>query len=140
MDRLELRMRERCLDENRRRLGLVVQELLEIAHRRHDLGRRCRYEASVARTGPAEPVLVAPELARGLVAPRAPDISTLPDCGVTSVLLALVNAFGGALLGARRHPLGKLRAVFGYPPICAVGEAGKLRETGCREQTGRQQP
>jgi hypothetical protein len=44
-------MRERCLDETRRRLGLVVQELLEIAHRRHDLGRRCRYEASVARDG-----------------------------------------------------------------------------------------
>ncbi len=64
------------------------------------------------------------------------------DCGVTSgclaVLLALVNVVAGALFGARRHPFGELRAVFGYPPVSAVGESGKPREGGCREPTGRQ--
>lgn len=61
------------------------------------------------------------------------------DSGVTSVclavVLALVNALPGALFGARRHQLGELRAVFGYPPISAVGEPRKPRETGCREPT-----
>jgi hypothetical protein len=52
--------------------------------------------------------------------------------------LALVNALAGALFGARRHPLGKLRAVFGYPPISVVSEFGKPREPGCREPTSGQ--
>ncbi len=56
-----------------------------------------------------------------------------------TVLLALVNALAGPLFGARRHPLGELRAVFGYPPISAVGESGKPRESGCREPTSRQE-
>jgi hypothetical protein len=65
------------------------------------------------------------------------------DRRVTSVCpavrLTLLDVLAGALSGARRHPVGELRAVFGYPSISAVGEFGKPLETGCREPTGRQQ-
>lgn len=55
-----------------------------------------------------------------------------------AVLLAPVNASAGAPLRARRHQLGELRAVSGYPPISAVGQSGKPREPGRREPTSRQ--
>ena len=68
MDRLELRVREAGLEEDRRRHGVVVQELLQIAHRLRDLLRRRRHEARVPGPAPADPVLRRPELARILVA------------------------------------------------------------------------
>jgi hypothetical protein len=55
-----------------------------------------------------------------------------------AVVLALLNALAGALFGARRNPPVELRTVSGYPPISAVGESGKPRETGCQELTSRQ--
>jgi hypothetical protein len=49
MNRLELDMRQRRLDERRRRLGLIVEEALELLKAiRHRLGRR-RHEDRIAR-------------------------------------------------------------------------------------------
>ena len=62
VDSLELGVRERGLHEHRRRVGIVVDELLEGAHCCGDLLPRRRDETCRRGSGPAEPVLVAAEL------------------------------------------------------------------------------
>jgi hypothetical protein len=68
MDRLELRVRQRRLQEDRRLRRLIVEEALEVAHRRNDVAWRRRNEARVAGPRAADPVLRRAELARGHVA------------------------------------------------------------------------
>jgi hypothetical protein len=68
MDRLELHVDERRLEQRRCRLGLVVEEPLERAETlRERVGRR-RHERRVARPGAADPHLRAPDLAGRLAA------------------------------------------------------------------------
>jgi hypothetical protein len=74
---------------------------------------------------------------------RLPRLDRVPDLRLETsmclaVLLTVVDALAGALLGARGHAPGELRAMFGYPAISVVGESGKARESSCREPTGRQ--
>ena len=55
MDRLELDVGKRSLDQRRRRLRLVVQEALELIEACTELVRRRRYERSVAGARPTGP-------------------------------------------------------------------------------------
>ncbi len=56
MDVLELHMGERGLDERRRRLGLVIQESLEVLQALVQLIRRGRHEHRVAGPRAADPI------------------------------------------------------------------------------------
>jgi hypothetical protein len=71
VDRLELNVRQRSLEEQRHIRKIAMEKSLERAHEFDHVFRRCWDESGVAATGAADPVLSGTELARKLVAPAA---------------------------------------------------------------------
>ena len=154
MDRFELHMCQRRLEQHRGRLRLVMEEELQLAHALQYLFGRRRNEGRIARPGAADPVLAATKLARGLIAatplgqqhavnlaeqpqrqwqPFLQHAQTMVEGGdIVAYLPYVIQRHAGFLIQLEQQQVGKRR----LRPLDHGGEYRFLADVHIEEQRG----